>query len=32
MRDEQGFALITVLMVVVVLMILGTSILYTQTQ
>ena len=31
MRDEQGFALITVLMVVVVLMILGTSILYTQT-
>ena len=30
MRDQQGFALVTVLMVVAVLMILGTSILYVQ--
>ena len=30
MRDQQGFALVTVLMVVAVLMILGTSIMYVQ--
>ena len=31
MRDQQGFAMVTVLMVVVVLLILGTSIIQTQT-
>ena len=30
MRDQQGFALVTVIMVVAVLMILGTSIMYVQ--